>query len=84
VSFRALAEGHDAPWRLRLLGGPCERFAAPVIDTIICQDIKTEHMQKIVNAPSTPGEGGRVRGMISALVTYWRAAVNLVPRSRIR
>jgi hypothetical protein len=47
----------------------CERFAAPVIDAIVCQDIKTEHMQKIVNAAPTPGEGGRVRGMISALVT---------------
>jgi hypothetical protein len=47
----------------------CERFAAPVIDAIVCQDIKTEHMQKIVNAASTPGEGDRVQGMISALVT---------------
>jgi hypothetical protein len=46
----------------------CERFAAPVIDAVICQDIKTGHMQKIVNAAPTPGEGGRVRGMISALV----------------
>jgi integrase len=47
----------------------CERFAAPVIAAIVCQDIKTEHMQKIVNAASTPGEGDRVQGMISALVT---------------
>jgi hypothetical protein len=47
----------------------CERFAAPVIDAIVCQDITTRHMQQIVNAPSTPGEGGRVQGMISALVT---------------
>ena len=47
----------------------CERFAAPVIDAIVCQDIKTEHMQTIVNAASTPGEGDRVQGMISALVT---------------
>jgi hypothetical protein len=47
----------------------CERLAAPVIDAIVCQDIKTGHMQKIVNAAPTPGEGGRVRGMISALVT---------------
>ena len=36
----------------------CERFAAPVIDAIVCQDIKTEHMQKIVNAAPMPG-GGR-------------------------
>ena len=42
----------------------CERFAAPVV----CQDIKTGHMQKIVNAAPTPGEGDRVQGMISALV----------------
>jgi hypothetical protein len=47
----------------------CERFAAPVIDAVLCQDIKAGHMQKIVNAAPTPGEGGRVRGMISALVT---------------
>jgi hypothetical protein len=47
----------------------CERFAAPVIDAITCQDIKTSHMHKIVNAASTPGEGARVQGMISALVS---------------
>ncbi len=28
----------------------CERFAAPVIAAVTCQDIKTEHTQKIVNA----------------------------------
>jgi integrase len=47
----------------------CERFAAPVIAAIICQDIKTGHTQKIVNAAPTAGEGDRVRRMISALVT---------------
>jgi hypothetical protein len=47
----------------------CERFAAPVIDTVTCQDIKTWHMQQIVNAAPTPGEGKRVQGMISALVS---------------
>jgi integrase len=47
----------------------CERFAAPVIDAVACQDIKTSHMQRVVNAASTPGEGARVRGMISALVS---------------
>jgi len=47
----------------------CERFAAPVIDTITCQDIKTGQMQKIVNAAPTPGEGDRVQGMISAVVS---------------
>ena len=47
----------------------CERFAAPVIAAVTCQDIKTGHMQKIVNAAPTAGEGDRVRRMISALVT---------------
>jgi integrase len=46
----------------------CERFAAPVIDAVTCQDIKTGHMQQIVNAAPTAGEGARVQGMISALV----------------
>ena len=47
----------------------CERFAAPVIAAVACQDIKTEHTQKIVNAAPTAGEGDRVHRMISALVT---------------
>ena len=47
----------------------CERFAAPVIGAVTCQDIKTGHMQQIVNAAPTAGEGDRVQGMISALVT---------------
>jgi integrase len=47
----------------------CERFAAPVIDTVTCQDITTSHTQRIVNAAPTPGEGARVQGMISALVS---------------
>ncbi len=47
----------------------CERFAAPVIDAVTCQDIMTGHMQKIVNAAPTPGEGDRVHRMISALVS---------------
>jgi len=47
----------------------CERFAAPVIDAVTCQDITVGHMQQIVNAAPTPGEGGRVQGMISALVS---------------
>jgi hypothetical protein len=46
----------------------CERFAAPVIDAVTCQDIKTWHTQQIVNAAPTAGEGDRVRGMLSALV----------------
>ena len=47
----------------------CERFAAPVIGTVTCQDIKTDHAQKIVNAAPTAGEGDRVHRMISALVS---------------
>jgi len=47
----------------------CERFAVPVVGAVLCQDITTRHMQQIVNAAPTPGEGDRVRGMISALVT---------------
>jgi hypothetical protein len=46
----------------------CDRFAAPVIAAITCQDIKTDHMQKIVNAAPTAGKGDRVRRMVSALV----------------
>ena len=47
----------------------CERFAAPVIAAVTCQDIKTGHTQKIVNAAPSPGEGNRVHRMISALVS---------------
>jgi integrase len=47
----------------------CQRFAAPVIAAVTCQDIKAGHTQKIVNAAPTAGEGDRVRRMISALVT---------------
>jgi hypothetical protein len=46
----------------------CQRFAAPVIAAVTCQDIKAGHMQKVVNAAPTAGEGDRVRRMISALV----------------
>jgi integrase len=47
----------------------CERFAAPVIAALTCQDIKTAHTQAIVNAAPTAGEGDRVHRMLSALVT---------------
>jgi len=46
----------------------CERFAFPVIGDVACQDIKTWHMQQVVNAAPTAQEGARVHGMISALV----------------
>jgi hypothetical protein len=45
-----------------------ERFAVPVIGGAACQDIKTWHMQQVVNAAPTAKEGTRVHGMISALV----------------
>jgi integrase len=46
----------------------CERFAFPVIGDVACQDIKTWHMQQVVNLAPTAKEGARVHGMISALV----------------
>ena len=50
-------------------GRLCVLYAAPVIGEVTCQDIKTGHMQQVVNAAPTAGEGDRVRRMISALVT---------------
>jgi integrase len=47
----------------------CERFAAPIIDTVTCRDIKMRHAQRIVSAPATAGEGARVARMLSALVS---------------
>ena len=47
----------------------CERFAAPVIGAVTCQDITTSHTQQIVSAAPTAGEGDRVHRMLSALVT---------------
>ena len=77
----------------------CERFAAPVINVITCQDIKTSHMQQIVNAAPTAGEGDRVHGMISALVAagieggyltnprlakvHWQAGKRALPAQRV-
>jgi hypothetical protein len=46
----------------------CQRFAAPVISEVTCQDITVDHVQKIVNAAPTASEGDRVHRMISALV----------------
>ena len=77
----------------------CERFAAPVIGVVTCQDIKTRHMQKIVNAAPTAGEGNRVHRMISALVSagleggylanprlakvHWQAGDRSLPAARV-
>ena len=46
----------------------CQRYAAPVIGAVACQDITVNHMQKIVNAAPTVGEGDRVHRMLSAMV----------------
>jgi integrase len=46
----------------------CERFAAPVIGAVTCQDIRTRHTQAIVNAAPTASEGQRVHGMLSAMI----------------
>jgi integrase len=80
-------------------GRLCERFALPVIGTVACQDVRTSHMQEIVNSPATPGEGRRVQGMISALVTaglaggyllsprlkevHWQASGRALPVPRV-
>jgi len=56
----------------------CERFVMPVIGTVICQDITTGHMRKVVNAAPTPGEGKRVHAAISALVNAGLEAGYLV------
>jgi integrase len=77
----------------------CERFAAPVIDAVTCQDIETWHTQQIVNAAPTTGEGARVAGMLSALVAagieagyltdprlakvHWRAAGRRLPAPHV-
>lgn len=35
----------------------CERFVAPVIAAVTCQDIKVAHVQEAVNAAPMAGEG---------------------------
>ena len=61
----------------------CQRFVAPVIATVTCQDIKTAHMQQAVNAAPTAGEGARLHRCLSAMVTAGMAAGYLTnPRLR--
>jgi integrase len=73
----------------------CRRFAAPVIAGVTCQDITPGHMQQIVNAAPTAGEGDRLHRCLSAMVTagikggylanprlrevHWQAAGRPVP-----
>ncbi len=45
----------------------CERFVAPVIGGLACEDIKTAHMQAVVNAAPTAQEGKRLHALVSAL-----------------
>jgi integrase len=77
----------------------CARYVAPVIDAVACQDIQTGHVQQIVNAAPTAGEGDRVRRMVSALVTagidtgylvnsrlakvHWQAGDRLLPEPAV-
>jgi integrase len=77
----------------------CERFAGPVIAAITCQDITVSHMQKIVNAAPTAGEGERLYRCLSAIVTaglkggylasprlrevHWQAGDRPVPEPRV-
>jgi integrase len=46
----------------------CERFVAPVIATVTCQDITKSHMQLIVNSAPTKGEGDRLHRCLRAMV----------------
>ncbi len=58
----------------------CERFAAPVIATIRCQDIKVAHMQRAVNAAPTADEGARLHRCLRAMVNAGISGCSLVPR----
>jgi hypothetical protein len=58
----------DRPWSAKHADTQrrlCERFIAPVIAAITCQDIKTAHMQQAVNAAPTAGEGARLHRCLS-------------------
>jgi hypothetical protein len=73
----------------------CQRYLAPVIGGLACQDIRIGHMQAVVNAAPTAKEGARLRRCISALVgagitggylasprlrqVHWQAAGRLAP-----
>jgi hypothetical protein len=49
-------------------GRLCARFVAPVIGGLVCEDIKTGHLQAVVNAAPTAQEGKRLHALVSALV----------------
>ena len=76
----------------------CHRFALPVLAGLACEDIKTAHMQAVVNAAPTAQEGRRLTALVSALVgagitggylasprlkeVHWQAAGRPVPTPR--
>jgi hypothetical protein len=45
----------------------CQRFAAPVIAAVSCQDITVGHMQRIVSAAPTAREGERLHRFLSQM-----------------
>ena len=62
----------DRPWSAKHADTQrrlCERFAAPVIAAVTCQDIKVADMQRVVNSAPTAGEGARLHRCLSAMVT---------------
>ena len=77
----------------------CERFVAPVIAAITCQDIKVADMQQAVSAAPTAGEGARLHRCLSAMVTagiaggyltnprlrqvHWQAAARPAPGPQV-
>ena len=89
----------DAPWSRKHADTQrrlCERYLAPVISLLACEDIKAAHMQAVVNAAPTAQEGARLRRCISALVgagitggylanprlkqVHWQAGDRLAPQ----
>jgi integrase len=62
----------DRPWSAKHADTQrrlCERFIAPVLAAITCQDIKIADMQRAVNAAPTAKEGTRLHRCLSAMVT---------------
>ncbi len=79
ISWYLCPDRHPAarPWSRRHADTQrrlCERFVAPVIGTICCQDIRVADMQQIVNSAPTAGEGARLHRCLSAMVTAGIAA----------
>ncbi len=62
----------SAPWSRKHADAQrrlCQRYLAPVIGHLACQDITAADMQAVVNAAPTAGEGARLRRCICALVS---------------